>query len=147
MVSQWVVKVSKFCNLRCDYCYELPELGDRTRMSLAQAAAMFDHIAGYSASRRAPSTSSGTAVSRSFRSLDYFRRLFALQRRSLAGHAVENFVQTNLTMLDDDRLALLATTSAASESASICSAIIVSTSGGGRVTSGCSPTSIGCTAR
>lgn len=32
--TTWVMKLSKFCNLRCKYCYEWNELGDRTRMSL-----------------------------------------------------------------------------------------------------------------
>jgi uncharacterized protein len=32
--TTWVMKLSKFCNLRCKYCYEWNELGDRRRMSL-----------------------------------------------------------------------------------------------------------------
>jgi uncharacterized protein len=31
---EWVVKASKFCNLRCEYCYEWNSLGDRARISL-----------------------------------------------------------------------------------------------------------------
>ena len=31
---QWVMKASKFCNLRCKYCYEWDHLSDPTRMSL-----------------------------------------------------------------------------------------------------------------
>ena len=30
----WVIKASKFCNLRCKYCYEWNELADKTRMPL-----------------------------------------------------------------------------------------------------------------
>lgn len=30
----WVVKTSKFCNMRCTYCYEYEELDKRERMSL-----------------------------------------------------------------------------------------------------------------
>ena len=108
MVSQWVVKVSKFCNLRCDYCYEFPELGDRARMSREQAAAMFDNMAGYY--RTKPESAvhfvwhGGEPM---IQEPDYFRMIFAEQRRALAGIEVENFVQTNLTMLDDDRIAFL----------------------------------------
>ena len=29
----WVLKTSKFCNMRCSYCYEWNELSDRARMS------------------------------------------------------------------------------------------------------------------
>jgi len=31
---EWVVKASKFCNLRCEYCYEWNSLGDEARISL-----------------------------------------------------------------------------------------------------------------
>lgn len=31
----WIIKLSKFCNLRCGYCYEWNELGDPRRMSAA----------------------------------------------------------------------------------------------------------------
>ena len=30
---QFVLKISKYCNLRCDYCYEFPHLGDKARMA------------------------------------------------------------------------------------------------------------------
>ncbi len=32
-MSQWVLKLSKLCNLRCAYCYEWDELGDGRRIS------------------------------------------------------------------------------------------------------------------
>ena len=41
---QFVFKVSKYCNLRCDYCYEFPHLGDMARMSLDQIRAGFQNI-------------------------------------------------------------------------------------------------------
>ena len=41
---QFVFKVSKYCNLRCDYCYEFPYLGDKARMSLDQIRAAFENI-------------------------------------------------------------------------------------------------------
>ena len=41
---QFVFKVSKYCNLRCDYCYEFPYLGDKARMSLDQIRAAFQNI-------------------------------------------------------------------------------------------------------
>ena len=31
---QWVIKASKFCNLRCGYCYEWNSLGDRERIPI-----------------------------------------------------------------------------------------------------------------
>jgi uncharacterized protein len=39
-----VVKVTKFCNLRCAYCYETPWLGDRERMQIEQVARLFKLI-------------------------------------------------------------------------------------------------------
>jgi uncharacterized protein len=33
-MQTWVVKLSKFCNMRCSYCYEWNELSDPTRMSM-----------------------------------------------------------------------------------------------------------------
>jgi uncharacterized protein len=41
---QFVVKVTKYCNLRCDYCYEFPHLGDKARMGLEQLRLLFENI-------------------------------------------------------------------------------------------------------
>ena len=43
---QFVFKVSKYCNLRCDYCYEFPHLGDMSRMRVDQIRAAFQNIKG-----------------------------------------------------------------------------------------------------
>ncbi|MFZ5963477.1 radical SAM protein [Thalassococcus sp. BH17M4-6] len=45
----YVVKLSKFCNLRCRYCYEFSQLGDKTRMSPHLLARLFNFMRGYSA--------------------------------------------------------------------------------------------------
>jgi hypothetical protein len=39
------MKASKFCNLRCQYCYEFPELDDKTAMSIEQLKHGFEAIA------------------------------------------------------------------------------------------------------
>jgi uncharacterized protein len=44
---QFVVKTSKLCNLRCRYCYEFSELGQRDAITLSQLRAMYRHIAEY----------------------------------------------------------------------------------------------------
>src|SRR5687767_2706592 len=41
----WVIKLSKLCNLRCGYCYEWNELGDPRRMS----AALIERVVGAAA--------------------------------------------------------------------------------------------------
>jgi uncharacterized protein len=38
---EFFIKASSYCNLRCDYCYEFPHLGDRTRMSINNVRALF----------------------------------------------------------------------------------------------------------
>ncbi len=39
---QWVVKASRYCNLRCSYCYEWDKLGDRARMDLSVWRRVFE---------------------------------------------------------------------------------------------------------
>src|SRR6266571_836727 len=42
---EFVLKVSKLCNLRCQYCYEFEQLGNRERMSLADLDRFYEHVA------------------------------------------------------------------------------------------------------
>src|SRR3569623_1029841 len=42
----FVIKISKFCNLRCSYCYEFAELGIRKRMQLEQLRSFFVNVRG-----------------------------------------------------------------------------------------------------
>jgi uncharacterized protein len=44
---EWVVKASKFCNLRCAYCYEWDSLADRARISLDGWRRILGAIFGY----------------------------------------------------------------------------------------------------
>jgi uncharacterized protein len=41
---QFVIKTTKYCNLRCDYCYEFPYLADRARMSLPAIRTLLENI-------------------------------------------------------------------------------------------------------
>jgi uncharacterized protein len=41
---EWVIKASKFCNLRCKYCYEWDGLADRERMSLGLWAKILNAV-------------------------------------------------------------------------------------------------------
>jgi uncharacterized protein len=106
---QVVVKVSKRCNLRCRYCYEFPFLSDRAAMSLEQIGVLIHRL--------------GEAVEGTGRALDFvwhggeplllptsfFRQVWAAQQRILEplGVTFSNSVQTNATVLDDERIALL----------------------------------------
>ncbi|WP_019928211.1 radical SAM protein [Nocardia sp. BMG111209] len=112
---QIVVKVSKFCNLRCRYCYEYPELGNRAAMSRVQLIAMYrglrDHF-------RAADERDGARTALDFiwhggeplmQPAWFYRQTLADQREIFGNHiATSNSVQTNLTVLDDDRRQLLA---------------------------------------
>jgi uncharacterized protein len=106
---QWVVKASKFCNLRCRYCYEYPFLANRERMGLDQLAAFFQNIVtGFAGSgRRMDFVWHGGEPL--VQEPSYFRSIWALQRETLGGAdiAFTNSVQTNLVALSDDILELL----------------------------------------
>lgn len=107
---EFVVFVSKFCNLRCRYCYELPDLGNRARMTLDQIECMFAHVAEYYT--RSPATEvqfqwfGGEPL---LIPPDYYWKVFDLQKAVFRGapFRVRNVCQTNLTLLDDERLRLL----------------------------------------
>jgi uncharacterized protein len=109
MLVSLVVKVSKLCNLRCSYCYEYPELDNRDRMSIEQIGKMFEHLADYY--RTKDRTSELRFIWHGGEPLvqdpAYYREIFAEQNRYLADMNVRNWVQTNLTLLDDQRIELL----------------------------------------
>lgn len=105
---EWVVKIWKFCNLRCSYCYEFPYLSDRSRMSLPQLRRMFEHIADFYG---------GTGKKMDFVwhggepllvPLAYYRDIFKLQADVFGASGVPftNSFQTNLTVLNDEIVSL-----------------------------------------
>ncbi|MEO1085762.1 MAG: radical SAM protein, partial [Acidobacteriota bacterium] len=89
MGVQWVVKLSKLCNLRCRYCYEFESLADPARMSPEQLAAFFRHA------RQAAEQTTGASefVWHGGEPLaappGYFERLFGLQEREFSGTGLE----------------------------------------------------------
>lgn len=106
-----VCYTSKRCNLRCRYCYELALLADRTRMSLDQIERMFQNFASWAAA-------CDEAVALRFAwhggepmliEPDFYWQAFERQRATFSGSGVRvsNAVQTNMTVLDDARIALL----------------------------------------
>src|SRR5688572_29355350 len=104
---QFVVKVSKLCNLRCRYCYEFEELGNKARMSLENLERLYQNVAHWYRGFTRP-----TEVEFVWHGgepmlipPDYYRSTFEAQRRAFGKDmvAVENVIQTNLTVLDDDR--------------------------------------------
>jgi uncharacterized protein len=110
---QFVVKTSKFCNLRCRYCYEYPELGDRRTMSREDLQRMYRSIAEYYGNCVADAPVEIDFVWHGGEPLlvdpDYYWRTFDDQTRIFddARLTVSNAVQTNLTLIDERRLQLL----------------------------------------
>jgi uncharacterized protein len=106
---QYVVKISKYCNLRCGYCYEYNELGDKRRISLANLRRLFE-----SAARHAATHSHG-CISFIWHGgepflipLDFYEEIHQLQQQ-IFGTTIPfwNAIQTNLTVLTDRHLTCL----------------------------------------
>lgn len=108
---QFVVKTSKFCNLRCRYCYEYLELGNKVAIKIEELDQMFHHIASYYRQLSFPVDiefvwHGGEPL---LQSPDYYWKVFDHQNDifgELANY-VKNSVQTNLTILNPERIRLL----------------------------------------
>lgn len=113
-LAQFVMKVSKLCNLRCRYCYEMKELDQPGFMSRDQLRAIYGNIRDYYLSR---DIADGERTEIRFIwhggeplliDPQHYWNTFADQREILGPDlAVSNSVQTNLTVLDDERVRLL----------------------------------------
>jgi uncharacterized protein len=105
----FVVKVSKFCNLRCTYCYEHRELYVRDVMSCETLERLFAGVDAFGDELCAR----GIAPEFSFvwhggepllLSPDYYRRMTELQQRHIHRYPYRNSVQTNLFGINRDAL-------------------------------------------
>jgi uncharacterized protein len=116
----WVIKASKLCNFRCEYCYEWDELANKERMSLDLwskiLVAARDHL-HLVAERHAPV--GGVRLRLVWHGgeplllpVDYYRAAMALQKEVfpadwLARGTVRNVMQTNLYSPPEPLLELL----------------------------------------
>ncbi|MBW4573793.1 MAG: radical SAM protein [Aphanothece sp. CMT-3BRIN-NPC111] len=108
---QFVIKSSKFCNLRCRYCYEYAELGNRDAIPLEQLDQMYKNIASYYSKLEQPIDiqfiwHGGEPL---LHQPSYYWQTFDRQQQifePLVG-SVTNTAQTNLTVLNEERLRLL----------------------------------------
>jgi uncharacterized protein len=109
--TEFVIKTSKKCNLRCQYCYEFGDLHKSDAMNIDQVEAMYQNIAKYYRDIQTP-------VSIGFIwhggeplliSTDFYWKALDLQTKIFGDRnfKIRNSVQTNLTILDDERLSLL----------------------------------------
>lgn len=115
--TNWVVKVSKLCNLRCRYCYEWDELHRTERMSLVDWEGLLRSIRSYHERRSAELDGSFTTTiiwhggEPLLLPLPYLRSVFEIQRQVfgtlLETGAVVNALQTNLYRISDEQIELL----------------------------------------
>ncbi|WP_438024022.1 radical SAM protein [Sorangium sp. So ce233] len=110
----FVLKLSKLCNLRCKYCYEMEELWNRDMMSMERLQRMYGTIHDYytEVDRR-----DGQRTTLHFNwhggepmlvDPGFYWDTFAAQREIFGDRlGIFNSVQTNLTVLDDERIRLL----------------------------------------
>jgi uncharacterized protein len=106
---QFVVKITKFCNLRCKYCYEFPFLADPTKMELEQIEILLRKIVVAYQFKNKKIFFTWHGGEPFIVGVDYYRRIFELQKAifGAAGMAFSNRIQTNMTILDDTWIAFL----------------------------------------
>ncbi|AFZ47672.1 Radical SAM domain protein [Cyanobacterium stanieri PCC 7202] len=105
----FVIKLSKLCNLRCEYCYEYDELGNKEKMSLEQLESFFAHVADYFQQQEFSPEFVFHGGEPLLLPEHYFRDFCSLQEKYLTqrGISFRNSLQTNLVHLSDRTLDLL----------------------------------------
>jgi uncharacterized protein len=100
---QFVVKLSKYCNLRCTYCYEYHELGDKTRLPLAIIDRVFENVHDYALATGEQTVRFIWHGGEPFLiPVEYYEAIARSQQTIFGGKvAADNIVQTNLTVLPD----------------------------------------------
>ena len=106
---QFVFKVSKYCNLRCDYCYEFPHLGDKSRMSLEQIQAAFQNIKSSIAELAIKGADFVWHGGEPFLiPIEFYQEINRIQKNIFGSEfKCVNSVQTNLTVLTDRHIEFL----------------------------------------
>lgn len=109
---QFIVKISKLCNMRCEYCYEMNELSIATRISPEQCCRIYENIAEYYAAFQ--DDVEINFVWHGGEPLiiepNYYWNTFRMQQKVFSKYShitTINTVQTNLTKLDSEREVLL----------------------------------------
>jgi uncharacterized protein len=105
---QFVIKVSKYCNLRCDYCYEFPHLANKDRMSLANIRSMFTNIANSVENLETEQAEFIWHGGEPFLiPIEFYEQVDTIQKQIFGGFLYTNIVQTNLTVLTDRHIEFL----------------------------------------
>jgi len=106
---QFVVKITKHCNLRCQYCYEFADLDDRRRLTIPAIASVFRNIAKSRIAQEAAGIEfiwhGGEPL---MVPLPIYEEIAAIQHDVFsADPRLTNVLQTNLTILTDRHLDFL----------------------------------------
>lgn len=118
LVRDWVIKVSKFCNLRCRYCYEWNSLQNAERMSLSSWRQVLEAVRtiGEEVEKATGLVERQNIIwhggEPTILPLDYMESVMDLQHRVLPETwfqkgRVHNALQTNLYSIPDQRLDFL----------------------------------------
>jgi uncharacterized protein len=108
---QFVFKISKYCNLRCNYCYEFPHLGEKARMSLEHIRTAFQNIKGSINELAIESADFVWHGGEPFLiPLEFYEQVDLLQKQIFGTELkYNNSVQTNLTVLTERQIEFLKT--------------------------------------
>lgn len=101
-----VMKISKYCNLRCSYCYELSELNQKRRMSLTLIENIFRNVRD-SLDDETPVDFIWHGGEPLLVPLEYYFAIDDLQRKVFGARSVTNALQTNLTVLTSKHVEFL----------------------------------------
>lgn len=98
--TTWVIKVSKLCNLRCAYCYEMDELGDSSKMLPASIALLFQRVLEISDATASIPAFLWHGGEPLLLPATFYKEVFGLQREIFKDrrYRPENSIQTNLTL-------------------------------------------------
>lgn len=97
-----ILNVTHGCNLACHYCYYAPEMSKKQahmHMSLDTVEHIFKKLADSEAQSFEFSIHGGEPL---LREPEYYKSLFALQRKYLNGRIETNALQTNGTLMNDE---------------------------------------------
>lgn len=98
-----VIKLSKYCNLRCSYCYEFPHLGDKARISIPKMVKLFTHFSSFRPDHCGKEdlyTFIWHGGEPFMVGMDYYDQIGKIQNEAIGDLCrYHNSVQTNLTIL------------------------------------------------
>lgn len=105
---QFVIKATKFCNLRCTYCYEYEHLADKEFMSASSLERLFNSIASARRFELGQIEFVWHGGEPLLLGSLYYREARVLQKTILARYSIHNSCQTNATTLSPSILRYLA---------------------------------------